>query len=63
MVPMKITDSTTYEMAINSLAKYDMRRNGGYKNQIIAERDSIQRLFGVGVRELRRMIAEYEGQI
>jgi hypothetical protein len=36
---------------------YDMRRQGGYKNQVIAERENVKRRTGMTVRELRAWLA------
>jgi len=40
------------------LALYDARRRGGYANQVIAERANVKRVTGMGVRELRRWLAD-----
>ena len=55
--PIRYRDD--YEQARQDLAKYEMRRDYGYKNQQIAEQQHIKARWG-GVRELRRLIAAFE---
>lgn len=45
------------DSALRALAMYDIRRLGGYKNQVIAERENVKRVTGMTVRELRRYLA------
>lgn len=40
------------------LAVYDMRVRGGYKNQVVSARVTLRRATGMGVRALRRWLAE-----
>lgn len=46
------------DTARRTLALYDMRVRGGYKNQIIAEREHVRRVTGLTVRELRRYLKD-----
>lgn len=46
--------------ALRLLALYDARVSGGYRNQVIAARDTLARRCGMGVRELRKWLAENE---
>lgn len=47
------------ESAERYLALYDARTHAGYKNQVIAARESLARFCGMGVRDLRRWLAEH----
>lgn len=44
------------------LALYDSRVRGGYKNQVIAARETLTLRCGMGVRELRRWLEEEENK-
>ena len=46
-------------MAQQRLAQYDMKREYGYKNQVIAARNAVKRTTGMGVRELRVWLREH----
>ncbi len=56
------TDTTKRGIAERALAKYDMRRSGGYKNQVIAERNAIARSFG-SVTALRAALRTADLQV
>lgn len=57
MTAESLPNGTPRDLAERRLAMYDMRVQGGYKNQVIAEREALARQCGMGVRELRRWLA------
>jgi len=54
----KLPNGCDRQRAETALALYDARRRGGYANQVIAERANVKRVTGMGVRELRRWLAD-----
>jgi hypothetical protein len=46
------------ELAEDKLEMYEIRKMGGYKNQVIAARNSVRYTTGMNVRDLRRWLAE-----
>ena len=54
------TATVAVKATSNAMGGGQKKQAEAAQNQQIAERDAIKRTFGVGVRDLRKMIAEYE---
>lgn len=59
MTAATLPNGCSRETAERSLAMYDVRVSGGYKNQVIAARNTVRARTGMGVRDLRRWLAEH----
>lgn len=59
---LQLPNGRSREDAIDLLAAYDSRVFGGYKNQVIAAREKLALRCGMGVRDLRRWLADTEEQ-
>ena len=58
MTTQVLPNGCSREHAESRLATYDMRKRGGYKNQIIVAREMVKMSTGMTVRELRKWLAE-----
>lgn len=55
---MKLPNGTDRASAQRYLDLYDMRRRGGYKNQIIAARNQATVMTGMTIRDLRKWLRD-----